>query len=168
VGTRKIVQLGDSALRKTARPQKTFDKRLWNLLDDLSETMYRAPGLGLSATQVGVLRRVAVVDVGEGLTELINPELVEARGEQCGREGCLSLEGRQGIVRRPEWVRVRAYDRKGKVFELEGEDLMARCLCHEMDHLDGRLFIDIMDSEVPEDEIEYMTEAEDEPTGGRR
>lgn len=150
---RKIVKLGDEALRKTCKPMPKFDLRLWLLLRDMADTMYDADGVGLAGPQVGILRRVVVIDVGEGLIELVNPEIVSMEGEQAGTEGCLSIPGRQGWVVRPQKVTVRAQDRKGKWFELTGEDLLARALCHEIDHLDGRLYIDVMDHEVfPEEE----------------
>lgn len=152
MGIRNIVQLGDEALRKKAKPQVKFDLRLWLLLKDMADSMYKAEGVGLAAPQVGILRRVVVIDVGEGLIELVNPEIVSVEGEQVGREGCLSLKGRQAIVKRPNVVTVRAFDRHGKAFELTGEGFLARALCHEIDHLDGQLYIDIMDYEVFDDE----------------
>ena len=151
---RKIVTLGDEALRKECRREEKFNLRLWLLLKDMAETMYKAEGVGLAAPQVGVLRRVVVIDAGDGLVEFINPEIIETEGEQCGREGCLSLPGRQAIVTRPRKVKVRAQDRKGEFFELEAEDLFARAICHELDHLDGRLYIDVMDRELTPEEIE--------------
>ena len=151
---RKIVTLGDESLRKECRREEKFNLRLWLLLKDMAETMYKAEGVGLAAPQVGVLRRVVVIDAGDGLVEFINPEIIETEGEQCGREGCLSLPGRQAIVTRPRKVKVRAQDRKGEYFELEAEDLFARAICHELDHLDGRLYIDVMDRELTPEEIE--------------
>ena len=149
---RKIVTLGDETLRKTARPVQRFDLRLWLLLKDMADTMYKADGVGLAAPQVGILRRVVTIDVGEGLLELVNPEIIATEGEQCGREGCLSLPGRQAIVRRPNIVTVRAQDRNGKWFEKTGEGFLARAMCHEIDHLDGILYIDKMDREIFDDE----------------
>lgn len=152
---RKIITLGNETLRKQSKPMQKFDLRLWLLLRDMAETMYHADGVGLAAPQVGILRRVVVIDIGEGLVELINPEIVATEGEQAGPEGCLSVPGRQGHVRRPEKVTVRALDRKGKPFEITGEGLMARALCHEIDHLDGRVYVDVMDYEIfPEKEGE--------------
>ena len=151
---RNIVKLGDDCLRKACKPQEKFDLRLWLLLKDMADTMYKAEGVGLAGPQVGVLRRVVVIDVGDGLVELVNPVIVERSGEQCGREGCLSLPGRQGIVTRPNRVKVQAQDRKGKPFELEAEGFFARAVCHELDHLDGKLYIDVMDRELTEEEIE--------------
>lgn len=156
---RKIVELGDEALRKNCKPQDTFGLRLWTLLKDMADTMYRAEGVGLAAPQVGILRRVVVIDVGEGLVELINPVIIERSEEtQTGREGCLSLPGRQAIVTRPMRVTVKAQDRKGREFEVTGEGLFARALCHEIDHLDGRLYIDVMDRELTREEIQKPEE----------
>lgn len=146
--TRKIVKLGDETLRKTSKRMEKFDLRLWLLLRDMKETMNKADGVGLAAPQVGILRRVVVIDVGDGPIELVNPEIIEAEGEQAGAEGCLSIPGRTGYVVRPNKVKVKAQDRNGKPFEIEGEGLLARALCHEIDHLDGRLYIDVMDHEI--------------------
>ncbi|MBR4458901.1 MAG: peptide deformylase [Clostridia bacterium] len=155
---RKIVKLGDESLRKTCKPQETFSLRLWTLLKDMADTMYQAEGVGLAAPQVGILRRCVVIDISEdrsSLIELINPEIIDRSEEtQCGREGCLSLPGRAGIVTRPMRVTVRAQDRHGKTFELTGEGLLARAICHELDHLDGVLYIDEMDREMTPEEIE--------------
>ncbi len=151
---RKIVELGDDALRQVCRKQEKFDLRLWILLKDMADTMYRADGVGLAAPQVGILRRVAVIDVGDGLVELINPEIIDREGEQCGREGCLSVPGRQGIVTRPRKVTVRAQDRKGRPIELTAEGFFARAVCHELDHLDGVVYVDKMDRELTPEEIE--------------
>ena len=145
---RKIVKLGDEVLRKQSKPMQKFDLRLWLLLRDMAETMYKAEGVGLAAPQVGILRRVVVIDIGEGLVELVNPEIIATEGEQAGPEGCLSVPGRQGYVVRPNKVTVRAQDRNGKHFELTGEGLMARALCHEIDHLDGVIYVDKMDHEI--------------------
>jgi len=151
---RKIVKLGEECLRKVCKPQEKFDLRLWILLKDMADTMYKAEGVGLAAPQVGILRRVVVIDIGDGLIEMINPVIVERSGSQCGREGCLSLPGRQGIVTRPNWVKVQAQDRKGNAFEFEAEGFLARAVCHELDHLDGRVYIDVMDRELTPEEIE--------------
>ncbi|MBE5776903.1 MAG: peptide deformylase [Clostridiales bacterium] len=145
---RKIVKLGDEVLRKQSKPMQKFDLRLWLLLRDMAETMYKAEGVGLAAPQVGILRRVVVIDIGEGLVELVNPEIIAVEGEQAGPEGCLSVPGRQGYVVRPNKVTVRAQDRNGKHFELTGEGFMARALCHEIDHLDGVIYVDKMDHEI--------------------
>ena len=151
---RKIITLGNETLRKVSNPIKKFDLRLWLLLRDMAETMYDANGVGLAAPQVGFLRRVVVIDVGEGFIELVNPEIIATEGEQAGPEGCLSVPGRQGYVRRPNKVTVRAFDRKGKPFEITGEGLLARAFCHEIDHLDGRVYVDVMDHEIFQDEEE--------------
>ena len=151
---RKIVTLGDESLRKECRREEKFGLRLNLLLKDMAETMYKAEGVGLAAPQVGILRRVVVIDAGDGLVELINPEIIGQEGEQCGREGCLSLPGRQAIVTRPRKVKFRAQDRKGEFFEMEAEGLFARAVCHELDHLDGKLYIDVMDRELTPEEIE--------------
>lgn len=149
---RKIVKIGDNKLRKVCKPVEKFDRRLKILLEDMADTMYDANGVGLAAPQVGILRRVVVIDVGQGLIELINPEIIEKSGEQAGAEGCLSVPGRQGYVVRPNHVTVRAVDRKGKPFEITGEGLLARALCHEIDHLDGVMYVDIMDHEIFEED----------------
>lgn len=153
---RKILKIGDEALRKISKPMPKFDLRLWLLLRDMADTMYEANGVGLAAPQVGILRRVVVIDVQDehGLIELVNPEIIAAEGEQAGSEGCLSVPGRQGYVVRPQKVTVRAQDRKGKFFELTGEDLLARALCHEIDHLDGVMYVDKMDHEIFDDQPE--------------
>ena len=157
MGIRTIVKVGDDALRKVCKPQEKFDRRLNVLLRDMADTMYKAEGVGLAAPQVGILRRVAVVDVTEdhsGLLELINPRIEETEGSQTGREGCLSLPGRQGVVTRPEKVKVVYQNRNGKWMELETEGFEARAICHELDHLEGRLYIDVMDRELTQEEIE--------------
>ena len=161
---RKIVTLGDDKLRKVCKPQEKFDIRLHLLLKDLADTMYKAEGVGLAAPQVGVLRRVAVIDIGDGIIELINPVITERSEEtQCGREGCLSLPGRQAIVTRPMRVTVRAQDRHGHPVTVEGEGLLARALCHEISHLDGGLYIDVMDRELTPEEIEGHVPEDDLP-----
>ena len=152
---RNIVKLGDEALRKVCKPQDKFNVRLAILLKDMADTMYKADGVGLAAPQVGVLRRVVVIDIGEGLIELINPVITWRSEEtQCGREGCLSLPGRQGVVTRPMRLKVQAQDRHGKPFEMEAEGFLARAVCHELDHLDGHLWIDTADRELTPEEIE--------------
>ena len=155
---RKIVELGDEKLRKHAKPVEKFDLRLRLLLKDMADTMYKANGVGLAAPQVGILRRAVVVDVGEDepqLFELVNPEITAFEGEQEGPEGCLSVPGRSGIVKRPEKVTVRAQDGRGNPIEITAEGFLARAFCHEIDHLDGILYIDKMEREIfPEDEEE--------------
>lgn len=150
---RKIVTLGDEVLRKKSRPVVKFDEKLWQLLDDMKETMEKADGVGLAAVQVGVLRRVIVMNVGDGLIELINPEIIEVSGEQEGQEGCLSVPGRWGIVKRPNYVKLRAQNRKGQWRLYEGTELKARCFCHEIDHLDGGLYIDVETREITAEEM---------------
>lgn len=150
---RKIVTVGDEVLRKKSRPVVKFDEKLWQLLDDMKETMDKADGVGLAAVQVGVLRRVIVINVGDGLIELINPEIIEVSGEQEGQEGCLSVPGRWGIVKRPNYVKLRAQNRKGQWRLYEGTELKARCFCHEIDHLDGTLYIDVETKELTAEEI---------------
>ena len=139
---RNIVKLGDDILRKVCRTQLTFDEKLHQILDDMKETMYDAEGVGLAAPQVGILRRYCIVDVGDGLVELINPVITEKSGEQTGEEGCLSIPGKYRPVTRPMKVTVRAQDRTGNTFTITGEGLKARAFCHEIDHLDGIMYID--------------------------
>ena len=146
---RNIVEMGkDDILRKHSRKVTKFDRRLAVLLDDMAATMYEADGVGLAAPQVGILKRAVVIDVGEGLIELVNPEITWTEGEVVSTEGCLSVPGRRGTVARPEKVRVSAQDRKGNPIEVEGEGLLAVCLCHELDHLDGVLYVDKMIEDV--------------------
>ncbi|MBA4602389.1 peptide deformylase [Thermoactinomyces mirandus] len=141
---RNIVLYPDPVLKKKARPVTKFNERLHKLLDDMAETMYDAPGVGLAAPQVGILKRVIVVDIGEGLVEMVNPEIVEQKGEQISPpEGCLSIPNLLGEVQRSQWVRVVARDREGNQFEMEAEGYLARALQHEIDHLNGILFIDV-------------------------
>lgn len=137
----KIRKLGDEVLSRVCRPVDEITPRILTLLDDMIETMRHADGCGLAAPQVGVLRRIAVVEVNEGeVIELINPEIIAREGEQQETEGCLSIPGRFGVTKRPKRVTVRATNRNGEVYEITGEDLLARALCHEIDHLDGHLF----------------------------
>lgn len=159
---RGVVKLGDEGLRKVCKKQEKFDIRLLVLLKDMADTMYKAEGVGLAAPQVGILRRVVVIDVGDGLVELINPEILESSGSQTGREGCLSIPGRQGIVTRPDYVKVKAQNRKGEDIIVEGEGFFARAICHELDHLEGRMYIDVMDRELTPEEIEGHVPEDDE------
>ncbi len=139
---RNIVKVGDDVLRKVCRTQLTFDQKLWDLLDDMADTMYKAEGVGLAAPQVGILRRICVVDIGEGLIELINPLIIKKSGSQTGSEGCLSVPDRFEEVKRPNKVTVRAQNRMGENIEIKAEGFLARAFCHEIDHLDGILYID--------------------------
>ena len=154
MGIRKILTDKDPALHKVCKPVESFDRKLHKLLDDMAETMMDANGVGLAAPQVGILRRVVVVDTGEGILELVNPELLETSGEQEGAEGCLSVPGRYGLVKRPYTAKVRAQDRDGNWFEAEGEELIARCFCHELDHLDGIVYTEVMERFLTEEELE--------------
>ena len=159
---RRIVKLGeDDVLRKHARKVDKFDRRLGILLDDLADTMYEADGAGLAAPQVGILKRAVVVDAGEGLIELVNPEILEAEGSQMCIEGCLSVPGRRGKVERPEKVRVHAQDRKGHHIELTAEGFLANAVCHELDHLDGIMYTDKMIEDVT-DQIEEEAKEQEE------
>ena len=158
---RNIVTVGDSVLTKVSRPVTKFDGRLHELLDDMAQTLTEAGGVGLAAPQVGVLRRVVVVDTGEdGILELVNPEIIQESGEQTGLEGCLSVPGKYGIVTRPNFVTVRAQDRNGAWFEAEGEELIARCFCHELAHLDGQLYTEIAERMLTAEELRAMEEEE--------
>lgn len=139
---RNVIQVGDEILRKKSKEVKEFDEKLWELLDDMRETMNKNDGCGLAGVQVGILRRVVVLDVNHMKLELVNPVIVDSFGEQIEREGCLSVKGESGYVKRPEEVTVQACDRFGNEFIITGVDLLARALCHEIDHLDGILYID--------------------------
>lgn len=144
---RNIITQENELLRKISKPVTEFNERLWQLLDDMRETMIKGDGVGLAAPQVGILKRVVIVDIHGMFLELINPEIVSSKGNQCKVEGCLSVKGVSGYVNRPNTVTVKAFDRMGKEFTITGTDLLAICLCHEIDHLNGRLFIDIMTEE---------------------
>ena len=160
---RKIVTVGDPILTKVCRPVTKFDQKLAILIEDMIETMHDANGVGLAGPQVGILRRVVVVDAGDEDIELVNPEVVEVSEEtQTGLEGCLSLPGKYGIVTRPEVVRVRAQDRNGDFFEVEDSDLTARCFCHEIEHLDGHLFVEHTDHLMTEEELEEFIRRQEE------
>ncbi len=159
---RMIVKEGDPVLTRRCRQVTGFDDRLHTLLDDMQETLLDSGGVGLAAPQVGVLRRVVVIDLDEdGVLELINPEIIEQSGEQGGPEGCLSVPGRWGMVKRPNVVKVRAQDRDGEWFEAEGEGLIARCFCHELEHLDGHLFIEKAYRFLTQEEMDAMNGEED-------
>ena len=142
MGIRNIRKYGDDVLRKTSKNVDAFDERLQTLIEDMKETMREAEGVGLAAPQIGILKRVVVIDVGEGFIELVNPEIISEEGEIVAREACLSVPGLLGEVARPQRVKVKAHDAKGNSIEIEGEDLLARALCHELDHLDGILYVD--------------------------
>lgn len=151
---RKVRTQEDEVLRKISKEVTTFEQSLWDLLDDMADTMYEENGVGLAAPQIGVLQRMFVIDIGEGLIEFINPQILETAGEQFGEEGCLSVPNLYGNVRRPNYAKMRAQDRHGNYFEIEGEELMARAMLHENDHLDGRLYIDLVEGEIFEAEVE--------------
>ena len=153
MGLRKILTDAEPALHKTCKPVTAFNGRLHALLDDMRETLIESGGVGLAAPQVGILRRVVLVDNGEEILELVNPTLVETDGEQEGPEGCLSVPGKYGLVKRPYYAKVRAQDRFGQWYEAEGEELTARCFCHELDHLDGIIYTEIMERFLSEEEL---------------
>ena len=158
MGLRKILTDKDPALHKVCKPVEVFDRKLHKLLEDMRETLIDSNGVGLAAPQVGILRRVVLVDTGEEILELINPEMLETDGEQVGPEGCLSVPGKYGLVKRPYWAKVRAQDRDGNWYEAEGEELIARCFCHELDHLDGIVYTEVMERYLTEEELEYDEE----------
>ena len=156
MGLRKILTDKEPALHKVCKPVTSFDNKLFKLLDDMAETLVDSGGVGLAAPQVGILRRVVLVDVGEEeseILELINPEMIETDGEQYGPEGCLSVPGKYGLVKRPYYAKIRAQDRNGEWFEAEGEELIARCFCHELDHLDGIVYTEKMDRFLTDEEL---------------
>ncbi len=154
MGLRKILTDREPALHKVCKPVTNFDRKLHILLDDMRETLIESNGVGLAAPQVGILRRVVLVDTGEEILELINPSLVETDGEQIGPEGCLSVPGKYGLVKRPYYAKVRAQDRDGQWYEAEAEELIARCFCHELDHLDGIIYTEVMERFLTEEELE--------------
>lgn len=151
---RLIREEGDPVLRKNAKTVKEIDEKIITLLDDMAETMYDANGVGLAAPQVGILKKICVIDIGEGLYEIINPEILEQSGEQTGNEGCLSVPGKAGEVTRPNYVKVEYTNRDGERITVEGEGLLARALCHEIDHLSGVLYIDKVEGELVDVEPE--------------
>ena len=158
---RTIITQGDPALNKVCHPVTKFDEKLWDLLDDMRETLLDSNGVGLAAPQVGILRRAVLIINGQDeILELINPTIVHTEGEQEDMEGCLSVPGKWGFVKRPMVVRVRAQDRNGNWFEVEDEGLTARCFCHELDHLDGHLFVEHTDRLYTPEELEGMMEDE--------
>ena len=149
MGLRKILTVEEPALHKTCKEVTSFDAKLHKLLDDMQQTLIESGGVGLAAPQVGIVRRVVLVDTGDEILELINPTLVETSGE-----GCLSVPGKYGLVKRPYYAKVRAQDRNGNWFEAEGEELIARCFCHELDHLDGIIYTELMDRFLTDEELE--------------
>ena len=153
MGLRKILTDKEPALHSVCKPVVNFDNRLHKLLDDMAETLEKANGVGLAAPQVGILRRVVIVDTGEEILELVNPVMLETSGEQIGPEGCLSVPGKYGLVKRPNVAKVRAQDRYGEWYEVEGEELIARCFCHELDHLDGIVYTEVMERYLTEEEL---------------
>ena len=165
---RQIRTLGDPVLEKKCREVKEMTPRLKELVDDMLETMYQAEGVGLAAPQVGVLRRIVVIDVGEGPIVMVNPQIVEQSGEQCGQEGCLSVPGQAGEVTRPNYVKAQALDVNMQPFEVEGTELLARAICHELDHLEGIMYVTKVNGDLynvedaPEEEEETETEADEE------
>lgn len=158
---RTIITQGDPVLNKVCHPVTKFDEKLWSLLDDMRETLEESNGVGLAAPQIGILRRVVLVINGQDeVLELINPSIIKTQGEQEGLEGCLSVPGKWGNVKRPMVVRVRAQDRNGNWFEVEDQELTARCFCHELDHLDGHLFVEHTDRLFTSEELDAMMEEE--------
>ena len=162
MATRNIIIEGNPTLAKKCRPVTSFDERLAILIDDMKETLVQANGVGLAAPQVGVLRRVVVVDIGEEIIELVNPKILEQSGEQDGLEGCLSVPDKFGMVKRPNFVKVEAQARHGDWFEYEGEELMARCFCHELEHLDGHLYTERAYRMLTQEEYEDMVRQQEQ------
>lgn len=159
---RQIRVMGDEVLTKVCRPIKEVTPRIIELIDDMLETMYEANGVGLAAPQVGVLRRVVVIDIGDGPIVMINPEIIETSGEQTGDEGCLSLPGKAGQVTRPNYVKARFYDENLDCYEIEGEELLARAICHELDHLDGHMYVEKVEGELHDMQYVEPEEMEEE------
>ena len=151
---RNIRTVGDDVLRKECKEVKVMNERTKNLIDDMLETMYEADGVGLAAPQVGVLKRIVVIDIGDGPIILINPKVVETSGSQTGTEGCLSLPGKAGTVTRPNYAKVVALDEDMNEIEVDGTELLARALCHECDHLDGKLYIDLVEGDLQDTMVE--------------
>lgn len=159
---RNIITAGNPTLNKISRKVTVFDERLGQLIDDMKETLAKANGVGLAAPQVAILRRVVVVDVGEEMIELVNPEILETSGEQDGLEGCLSVPEQYGLVIRPNYVKIKAQDRYGDWYEYEGEELIARCFCHEIEHLDGHLYTEKAYRMLTEEEYEELMKEDEE------
>ena len=159
----KILTQDDPALSKICHPVTKFDERLWGLLDDMKDTLIESNGVGLAAPQIGIIRRVVlVINEQDEIMEIINPEIIEQSGEQEGFEGCLSVPGMVGIVKRPMYVKIKAQDRNGEWYEAEGTGLTARCFCHELGHLDGHLYTELCDRLYTNEELEQMMEEDDE------
>ncbi|HAD18829.1 MAG TPA: peptide deformylase [Lachnospiraceae bacterium] len=159
---RTIRLMGDEVLTKKCREVKELTPRLKELIQDMLDTMYEANGVGLAAPQVGVLRRIVVIDVGEGPIVMVNPEILETSGEQTGEEGCLSLPGKAGQVTRPNYVKARAFDENMEPYEIEGEDLLARAILHETDHLDGHMYVEKVEGEIHDVVYEEAPEEDEE------
>ena len=155
---RQVRTIGDDILRKECKPVKEITPRIAELIEDMFETMYEANGVGLAAPQVGILKRIVVIDVGEGPVVMINPEIIESSGEQTGDEGCLSLPGKAGVVTRPNYVRARALDENMEEYEIEGTELLARAICHELDHLDGHMYTEKVEGALHD--VNYEEDAE--------
>lgn len=145
---RNIRELGDDVLRKTSKPVTEVTPKIKQLIEDMLDTMYEAEGVGLAAPQVGILKRIVVIDIGEGPIIMINPEIIETKDSQTGYEGCLSVPGKTGMVTRPNYVKARAWDENMELFVIEGEELLARAICHELDHLDGKVYVDLVEGEL--------------------
>ena len=150
---------GDPILRKTSKEVKEITPKIVELIDDMLETMYEANGVGLAAPQVGVLKRIVVIDVGEGPIVMVNPEIIESDGSQTGEEGCLSLPGKSGVVTRPNHVKARAYNENMELYEIEGEELLARAICHELDHLEGHMYTEKVEGPLHDVTAEEEEEA---------
>lgn len=159
---RNIITAGNPTLNKVSRPVTVFDARLAQLIDDMIETLTRANGVGLAAPQVAILRRVVVVDTGDEILELVNPQILETSGEQDGLEGCLSVPDKYGMVIRPNYVKLKAQDRHGDWYEYEAEELIARCFCHELEHLDGHLYTEKAYHMLTDEEYAELMKEEDE------
>lgn len=163
MATRTIRVMGDEILTKTCKEVKQITPRIKQLIEDMLETMYESGGVGLAAPQVGVLRRIVVIDVGNEEPDpiiMVNPVILESSGEQTDEEGCLSLPGKCGKVTRPNYVKARAFDENMNEYEIEGEGLLARCICHELDHLDGHMYVEKVEGEIHDVEMEEETEEE--------
>ena len=158
---REIRVEGDPVLTKVCKEVKEVTPRIQDLIDDMIETMYEANGVGLAAPQVGILKRIVVIDVGEGPIVMINPKIVAQDGEQTGDEGCLSVPGKAGIVTRPNYVMARFFDEEMNECEIEGEELLARAICHELDHLDGKLYVDLVEGKLRDNELDGYGDEEE-------